>query len=164
MVFLNEAEIPLSRRAQPQLSPLPSAEQKRQLDVFKLRLHEEILRSQRRNYTFSLIRLAVGSEQNAKDESSEFLELLRSIIREYDILCSVKQGEYAIAFPETTGETANQIAARLKESVLQKFWAKTVSDALEPLIGIACFPKDGTTAEDLLKSAERELYGARMIK
>jgi diguanylate cyclase (GGDEF)-like protein len=164
MVFLNETEIPLARREQPELIPLPSAEQKKQLDVFKMRLHEEILRSQRRNYTFSIIRLAVGSEQKAKNESSEFLELLRSIIREYDIVCSVKQGEYAIAFPETSGETANQIAARLKESVLQKLWANAVSDALEPAIGIACFPKDGTTAEDLLKSAERELSGARTIK
>lgn len=164
MVFLNETEIPLARREQPELSPLPSAEQKKQLDVFKMRLHEEILRSQRRNYTFSLIRLAVGSEQKAKDESSEFLELLRSIIREYDIVCSVKQGEYAIAFPETTGETANQIAARLKESVLEKLWAHTVSDTLEPAIGIACFPKDGTTAEDLLKSAELQLSGARIAK
>jgi Diguanylate cyclase, GGDEF domain len=158
MVFLNETEIPLAKREQPELSPLPSAEQKRQLDVFKVRLHEEILRSQRRNYTFSLIRLAVSSEQK------EFLDLLRSIIREYDILCSVKQGEYAIAFPETSGETANQIAARLKETVLRKIWANAVSDALEPAIGIACFPKDGTTAEDLLKSAERELSGARITK
>lgn len=164
MVFLNETEIPLARREQLQLNPLPSSEQKKQLDIFKIRLHEEILRSQRQKYTFSLIRLAVGSEQGTKDESSEVLELIRSIIREYDILCSVKQGEYAIAFPETSGETAGQIAARLKESLLRKIWADAVSDALEPALGIACFPKDGTTAEDLLKSAERELSGARTSK
>jgi GGDEF domain-containing protein len=49
----------------------------------------------------------------------------------------------------------------LKETVLRKLWANAVSDTLEPAIGIACFPKDGTTAEDLLKSAEQELSGAR---
>ena len=163
MVFFTEIDSPLSRREQKQMNPVPSlADPKKQLDSFKIRLHEEILRSQRRNYPLCLIRLALDAAAPNTDRSDELVELLRSSIREYDMVCSLKQAEFAVAFPETSVKTAEQIAARLKESLLKKVWADAVTEVTTPTIGIACFPHDGTTAEDLLITAERKLTQARI--
>ena len=165
MVFFTEIDSPLSRREQKQMNPIASfADPKKQLDSFKIRLHEEILRSQRRNYPLCLIRLALDAAAPNTDKSDELVELLRSSIREYDMVCSLKQAEFAVAFPETSVKTAEQIASRLKESLLKKVWADAVTEVTAPTIGIACFPHDGTTAEDLLITAERKLTQARTSK
>jgi GGDEF domain-containing protein len=164
MVFFTEMDVPLSRREPQPLNPKQITDPKKQLDSFKIRLHEEILRSQRRNYPLCLIRLALDAAAPQNDRSEELVELLRSTIREYDMVCSLKQAEFAVAFPETTVKTAERIAARLKESLLRRVWADAVSEAAIPTVGIAVFPHDGTTAEDLLLSAELKLTHARSNK
>jgi diguanylate cyclase (GGDEF)-like protein len=164
MVFFTEMDSPLFRREQKPLNPSPFTDQKKQLDSFKIRLHEEILRSQRRNYPLCLIRLALESAAPENDRSNELVEFLRLSIREYDMVCSVKQDEFAVAFPETNVKTAQRIATRLRESLVKRIWADAVSQITSPTIGIACFPQDGTTAEDLLNSAQDKLTQARSQK
>jgi diguanylate cyclase (GGDEF)-like protein len=161
MVFFTEMDSPLSKRERTTVNPIRLTDQKKQLESFKIRLHEEILRSQRRNYPLCLIRVALNNAAPENDRSSELVDLLRSSIREYDMVCSLKQDEFAVAFPETTVKTAEHIAARLKDSLLRRIWADAVSEITGPAVGIACFPFDGTTAEDLLHSAERKLIQAR---
>jgi hypothetical protein len=164
MVFFTEMDSPLSRREQKPLNPSPLTDQKKQLDSFKIRLHEEILRSQRRNYPLCLIRVALEAAAPKDDRSNELVEFLRSSIREYDMVCSVKQDEFAVALPETNVKTAQRIASRLKDSLVRRIWADAVSEISLPTIGIACFPQDGTTAEDLLISAQHKLTQARTQK
>lgn len=140
-----------SLEQQPLHVPFDS-ERKKQVDWFKLRLHEEILRSQRRKYPFTLIRLSIG--HNKLNDEARLENVLRSQIREYDFICLWKADEYLLAFPETGVQCAEVIAGRLRNAILSKEWSDAVSESIEANIGIACFPQDGMNAEDLLKSAE----------
>jgi GGDEF domain-containing protein len=134
------------------LTGLSDTERQKRVDWFKVRLHEEILRSQRRKYPFTLIRLSVARGESKPKVSSAVEDVLRSCIREYDFICPWKADEFLIAFPETGAQSAELIAGRLREAILAKEWSDAVSQALNANIGIACFPQDGTNAEDLLKS------------
>lgn len=136
---------------------------RRDFDTFRVRLHEEILRSGRRKYSFALMRVAIDSHQQELQRAG-VVEALKSTIREYDVLCALRPDEYVIAFPETEEQQAEHIAGRIRQTVEQKFWAGAVDAAYEANIGIACFPQDGTNAEDLLQSAEHDLRIARKMK
>jgi GGDEF domain-containing protein len=116
---------------------------------FKQRLHEEVLRSQRRQHPFTLIRLAL--QLPAEHPSEEIARVLESSVREYDLVCHVQSNHFAIVLPETAHPFAPNIAARICRAVSEK-----VSQA-NAKFGIAYFPSDGTNAEDLLDYAELDL-------
>jgi diguanylate cyclase (GGDEF)-like protein len=140
---------------------------KKEFDSFKLRLHEEILRSQRRKYAFTLMRVEIDPHEDQKNEhvvAQAVAETLKSTIREYDVLCALQSDQFLIAFPETEEKCAEQIAGRIRQTLERKLWADAVDEACEANIGIACFPQDGANAEDLLTSAERDLRIARKMK
>lgn len=137
---------------------------KREFENFKIRLHEEILRSQRRKYSFTLMCVAIDVPEDEHTARVAVADKLKSAIREYDVLCTLRSDQFLIAFPETEERCAEQIAGRIRQTVEQKEWGDAVFEALEANIGIACFPQDGTNAEDLLHSAEHDLTIARKIK
>lgn len=137
---------------------------KKEFEHFKIRLHEEILRSQRRKYSFTLMCVAIDSSEDERATKETVAEKLKSAIREYDVLCALRPDQFLIAFPETEERYAEQIAGRIRQTVEQKEWGDAVFEALEANIGIACFPQDGTNAEDLLHSAEHDLTIARRMK
>ena len=137
---------------------------KREFEGFRVRLHEEILRSGRRKYSFALMRVAIDTRAGERGGGAKVAQALKSTIREYDVLCALRADEYVIAFPETEEQQAEQIAGRIRQTMEQKAWAGAVDEAYEANIGIACFPQDGTNAEDLLQSAEHDLKIARRMK
>jgi len=128
---------------------------------FRKRLHEEILRSQRCLHTFTLMCLSVDAiENNNTDE--QLNTTLKGAIREYDLLCTIKPAEYFIAFPETNEHHAELIAERIRDRIHEEGWKEQMPISVEANIGIACFPHDGKTTEDLLLSAEHDLKQARI--
>ena len=138
---------------------------RKEFENFKIRLHEEILRSQRRKYSFTLMRVAIEAPQEERERRAQaFAHALKTTIREYDVLCALRPDEFVIAFPETEERYAEQIACRIRQTVEQKLWAEAVDEAHAANFGIACFPQDGTNAEDLLSSAEHDLRIARRMK
>ncbi len=120
---------------------------------YKLRLHEEVLRSQRHDHPFALIYVAIN--RPGGDSPEEWERLLRSNIREYDIICPVKPEEFLITLPEIGERHAEKVAQRLGAVVTRKN-AEVRTD-----IAMACFPQDGRNAEDLLLSIEQDLKQAR---
>jgi diguanylate cyclase with GGDEF domain len=116
---------------------------------FKQRLHEEVLRSQRRQHPFTLIRLALQSPTEHPVE--QIARLLESSVREYDLVCHVESNHFAIVLPETAQPFAPKIAARICRAVSENVPQGNTR------VGIAYFPSDGTNAEDLLDSAEQDL-------
>jgi hypothetical protein len=121
---------------------------------FRKRLHEEILRSQRCTHTFTLMRVNVDNVPETPPKG--FQDVLKSAIREYDLLCVMKPTEYFFAFPETNEKNAELIADRIRHRVSNQRWLEGTM-SLRANIGIACFPHDGTNTEDLLLSAEQDL-------
>ena len=156
-----EARTGEKRSSEPDFSP-----SKKDFESFRIRLHQEILRSGRHKYSFALMRVAIDSPEQAPQRTftpAEIAMALKSAIREYDVLCALRADEFLIAFPETEEQQVEQIAGRIRQTVEQKVWAGAVDEAYQANIGIACFPQDGTNEEDLLHSAEHDLRIARKM-
>lgn len=126
---------------------------------FQTRLRQEVVRSRRKEHSFTVMRISVDASIPAENTQNQDVEqILKSSIREYDLLCPIESSQYAMVFPETGEQYAESIACRIKGSVSQ---VKSETFLLQTEIGIACFPHDGTSAEDLLESAEQDLMSQR---
>src|SRR5438309_9660102 len=60
--------------------------------------------------------------------------------------------------PETTATAARVVASRIRDQVARD----CEQPALSVSIGVADYPEGGRTIEDLLQTADRELYGMKM--
>ncbi|MDI6695840.1 MAG: diguanylate cyclase [Anaerolineales bacterium] len=123
-------------------------------------LRSEVLRSQRYDKHLCVLLLKIGNQESLQEElganeleqmKRQMLELLPASLRAMDIPFS---GEKVGAIlPETNLEGAQKVVARLLESVQRKLRV--------PLhIGIAQFPADGVTEEELMRAAEAALHVA----
>ena len=81
-------------------------------------------------------------------------EILAAHCREVDTPARYGGDEFAVVLPETSGEAARQIAARIQERVAED----PERPAISVSIGVAEFPEDGLTIETLLSGADRSLY------
>ncbi|HXZ18768.1 MAG TPA: sensor domain-containing diguanylate cyclase [Candidatus Acidoferrales bacterium] len=88
---------------------------------------------------------------------------LQSRMRKDDIVCRYGGEEFTIIMPESSLEIATQRAERLREdckrleiSLNGQFLGNVTFS-----VGIACFPDHGTTAEQLLHTADLALYRAK---
>jgi diguanylate cyclase (GGDEF)-like protein len=92
-------------------------------------------------------------------------DVFRAELRDYDTACRFGGEEFAILLPETPPEHALEIAERIRDSVA----ARTFGDddaGLESVsatvsIGIAGFPLDGSSADELIHAADLALYRAK---
>jgi diguanylate cyclase (GGDEF)-like protein len=65
--------------------------------------------------------------------------------------------EFALVLPEAGREVASRVVARVRE----KLSAEQERPALSVSAGVAAFPEDGDTPEELLGAADRALYGMK---
>lgn len=83
---------------------------------------------------------------------------LRASVREEDLVARYGGEEFAVIAPDTDAEQGLEMARRVRDRVAtigQLLALPTVS------IGVATFPEDGTTTEDLVHSADYRLYKAK---
>lgn len=138
-------------------SPVAFHEPVEEFHHFRERLHQEVLRSQRKEHAFTVMRIALEPDRKTLAHD-EMKRTLKATIREYDLLCSMNAGDYALVFPETGEQFADRIAARIRGEMVK---SRPQSFELLTDIGIACFPQDGANADDLLDSAEQDLRSQR---
>jgi len=65
--------------------------------------------------------------------------------------------EFALVLPETTGADAARVASRVRHDLA----CDGEQPPLSVSVGLAAYPQDGTTPEDLLRRADRLLYAAK---
>ncbi len=90
-----------------------------------------------------------------------FADALAGSLRSADVACRFGGEEFAVILPHAAGPAARQLAARIRKRL-----TTTVVDSDPPLadgkvtvtIGIATFPKEAQTAEELIGLADRRLY------
>ncbi len=90
-------------------------------------------------------------------------EVLGAQVRAGDVACRYGGEEFVLILPEVTAEVAHARA----ESICKAIEALTISHRNRTLakvtisVGLAIYPRDGATGEELIRAADRALYRAK---
>ncbi len=137
---------------------------------FDMRMREEINRSTRFGHAFSLLLLDIDAFKRFNDEFGHpqgdaalrsLGTLMRSMSREGDVPCRVGGEEFAFILPETAKTDAMTFAERIRRGVESSIQAPDGARPLTVSIGLAAFPDDGKTPEDILKASDEALYESK---
>lgn len=145
-----------------------------QEDYFKFRLDEELLRNIRYKRDVTLLLIEVDFSYFVKNYDlrwgfaytilRQLGKFIRDSIRRIDIAGRMTGDCFAIILPETHEEGAVILAERIRKLVEEyKFKGNNeVPDINVAInIGVAVFPRHGTTADDLLGTANKALALAK---
>ncbi len=89
--------------------------------------------------------------------------LMKESARADDVVGRIGGDEFALLLGEQTAESAGPVVRRIKAHVAEARAAMEISVPWELTIGMASFPDDGATLEELLNVADRRLYEQRGI-
>jgi diguanylate cyclase (GGDEF)-like protein len=141
-------------------------------------LHTELMRANRYGHPLSLILLDLDSFKDFNDKYGhpagdvrlkEIGEMLRQNVREPDIAARCGGEEFGVILPNTNKRGAIQLAERLCKTAQAK--APNRDHNEHPIagytisLGVATFPQDAKTVQDLLLAADdAELTAKRLGK
>jgi diguanylate cyclase (GGDEF)-like protein len=129
-------------------------------------LDAEIKRSKRTSREFAMLffdldRLKLLNDRFGHIIGSQALcrlaDILFSCCRDIDTPARFDGDEFAVVLPETNAEAANLVAQRIRESVAKDDKGPRISAS----VGIAVYPQDGETIEQLLSQADSALYSMK---
>ena len=140
---------------------------------FQERMSEEIERSRRHHLPLSLIMIDVDDFKRVNDSlghlvGDEVLKVtarcLRNSIRTIDVAARYGGEEFTVILPQTTKADAQTIAERICAEVYRLELPFIKSDqkvVLSVSLGLATYPEDAETLEDLVRNADIALYAAK---
>lgn len=137
---------------------------------FDVRIREEINRSTRFGHAFSLLFLDIDGFKKFNDEFGHpqgdavlraLGSLMRSMSREGDVPCRIGGEEFGCILPETGKADAMAFAERMRRGVEGTIMAPDGSRPITISIGLAAFPDDGKSPEDLVRAADEALYQSK---
>jgi diguanylate cyclase (GGDEF)-like protein len=135
---------------------------------FEERLDAELARATRAGASVALILGDLDHFKSVNDELGHpagdavllrVAEILEAVSRRADIVARFGGEEFVFILPDADADMAVELAERAREALEKAF-----ADAPIPLtasFGAVAFPRDGTTAESLLATADRALYAAK---
>jgi diguanylate cyclase (GGDEF)-like protein len=140
---------------------------------FQEALSKELSRHARSRRELALAMLDIDSFKRINDTFGHPVgdEILKGLVhelmakaRDSDVLARYGGEEFAIIFPETSAAAAREAANRLREIVERRVFSlpqleKTLHITVS--IGIAVYPRDGTTSAELIARADAALYYAK---
>lgn len=139
---------------------------------FQEQLQGELLRSERHNRPMAVLMVDVDFFKKVNDAmghpaGDELLrrlaEVLSRDLRQTDMIARYGGEEFGVILPETTKSEAMQVAERMRQAVENRIntpessWPTRVTVS----IGVATFPEDGRTGEQVLTSADQAMYVAK---
>jgi diguanylate cyclase (GGDEF)-like protein len=136
---------------------------------FEVRILEEIERARRYEGSMSVLMVDIDKFKRLNDEFGHLLgdETLRQVtsifiqhLRKVDIVCRYGGEEFAIIVPETAGESAVAVAEKLRR-VVETWNFAGVPRPVTISIGVAEFPRNGATRDELVRAADTALYLAK---
>ena len=92
-------------------------------------------------------------------------DIFRQQLRQYDLPARFGGEEFCILLPETSPERAVEIAGRIRRAVAAATFVVETAD--EPVratisLGVAAYPRDGTTTDALVNAADLAVYRAKL--
>lgn len=139
------------------------------------RFTEEIRRSERYHLSCSLILFDIDDFKLFNDTEGHLAgdEVLKEVAkgaqrsaRVHDVFCRFGGEEFAIIMPQTSKEEAYLVAERIRKNVksLPPMKVKKSPRAYVTIsLGVAAFPEDGRTVEELINNADTALYQAKSL-
>jgi len=136
---------------------------------FEQRILEELERAARYAGGLAILMLDIDHFKRVNDEFGHLLgdEVLRQLstilaqqLRKVDVTCRFGGEEFAILVPQTTGDHALGAAEKLRK-VIEGWSFPGVPRPVTVSIGVADFPEDGATRDELVKAADAALYAAK---
>jgi len=126
-------------------------------------LDAEVKRYGRSGRSFAVLLLDLDSLKQINDQHGHLVgnralcrvaEVLQVHCREVDTPARYGGDEFALVLPETDRDAADHVARRISD----RLTSQTELPKLSVSIGVAVYPDDGQTIEQLLGSADRALY------
>src|SRR6202158_190423 len=132
-------------------------------------LETEIYRSQRYNYEFSIVFIDLDHFKQVNDThghlvGSRLLAEIGNALKEHcrliDFAFRYGGDEFVILLPQTSKESALNVARRLHKLVREGVWLgpEGLNIRLTPSVGVASYPVDSRTKEGLLPLADEAMY------
>ena len=137
---------------------------------FHERLDEEISRSSRFGTALSLIMMDLDLFKPYNDiyghvAGDEVLkqigQSIRHSVRGIDIACRYGGEEFTIILPETRLDDAYTVAERIRKTIELEMFTKQIP--LTASLGLASWPADGVTKEELIACADGAMYLAKAM-
>jgi diguanylate cyclase (GGDEF)-like protein len=135
------------------------------------RLNQAIAVAHRRKLSSALLLIDLDNFKNVNDTIGheagdrllrEAARRLGECVREDDTLARMGGDEFVIILPGIDDTfTVRKVAERVVETFSQPFTLDGSDHFVTTSIGIALFPTDGSTAQDLLRNADLALYKAK---
>ena len=133
------------------------------------RLVAEIERLGRYEHSMALLLADLDHFKRINDEFGHMLgdevlrqaaALMRDHLRKADVVCRYGGEEFAILLPETKGEAARAVAEKLRRRIADHSFPG-VARPVTVSIGVADFPEQGSTRDELVRAADEALYAAK---
>jgi len=124
---------------------------------FMERLQAEVERARRYPQQFSVLLLAPDHSDLGEENLVALAKLLRGNVRSIDLVASLRGERFGLLLPHT-GREAGVLADRIVRTVCARLVAE--ERPLMVSMGIACFPTNGRSCEDLLFAAGEALEDA----
>jgi diguanylate cyclase (GGDEF)-like protein len=169
MILIFAAEVSERRRQEERTKRLAVSDPLTGLANHRLlmeRIGAEIRRYGRHGQPFSLLLLDLDGLKKINDIYGHIVgslaimrvaEVLLLSSREVDTPARYGGDEFALVLPESSFESATRVAQRISQRLAEDVEVPTLSIS----VGVAEYPRDGSTIENLLSAADRALYEAK---
>ena len=140
---------------------------------FNARLEEEINRSRRQGLEFTVLFIDLDYFKRFNDCYGHFAgdealkrisEIIKVSLRDMDVVARFGGEEFCVLLPGTSKRMGQLVAERIRKGIARyRFQGEQGSRGarLTASLGVASFPKDGTSAAALLGSSDIALYQAK---